>query len=394
MAEFKAACRGCHGGCMYLLTVEQGRVTKVRPDPDGPLNHGRGCVKGMSIVEQMYHPDRLTSPMRRIGPKGSGKWERITWDEAYDDIAWRLGVIMEESGPESVALISGTGRHHLSQFWRFANVLGTPNATSSGALICLGRGKTPGILQLGSAVWTIMGASNPAESWFGEQIRRFQGADGERQFHIKDAVKAGIPLIVVDPKPNELTRAAKLWLRLRPGTDGALAMGILNILITETLYDREFVEGYTYGFEELAERCRKFDLESVSRITRVPEQDILEAARLIASIKPLSLEWGCAIEQSTNAFQTCRAIFMIPAITGNYDVPGGFVESMEIAPTADLLFDRLSPEMVKKCISGAYPLNDGTLTPKLFAHPYLVLDAMKTGKPYQIRALFPTPITP
>ncbi len=389
MAEFKAACRGCHGGCMYLLTVEQGRVTKVRPDPDGPLNHGRGCVKGMSIVEQMYHPDRLTSPMRRIGPKGSGKWERITWDEAYDDIAWRLGVIMEESGPESVALISGTGRHHLSQFWRFANVLGTPNATSSGALICLGPRKNAGDFTAGVfAGVDYYGSVKPSGILVWGANPAISGADGELQFHIKDAVKAGIPLIVVDPKPNELTRAAKLWLRLRPGTDGALAMGILNILITETLYDREFVEGYTYGFEELAERCRKFDLESVSRITRVPEQDILEAARLIASIKPLSLEWGCAIEQSTNAFQTCRAIFMIPAITGNYDVPGGFVESMEIAPTADLLFDRLSPEMVKKCISGAYPLNDGTLTPKLFAHPYLVLDAMKTGKPYQIRALF------
>ncbi len=389
MAEFKAACRGCHGGCMYLLTVEQGRVTKVRPDPDGPLNHGRGCVKGMSIVEQMYHPDRLTSPMRRIGPKGSGKWERITWDEAYDDIARRLGVIMEESGPESVALISGTGRHHLSQFWRFANVLGTPNATSSGALICLGPRKNAGDFTAGVfAGVDYYGSVKPSGILVWGANPAISGADGELQFHIKDAVKAGIPLIVVDPKPNELTRAAKLWLRLRPGTDGALAMGILNILITETLYDREFVEGYTYGFEELAERCRKFDLESVSRITRVPEQDILEAARLIASIKPLSLEWGCAIEQSTNAFQTCRAIFMIPAITGNYDVPGGFVESMEIAPTADLLFDRLSPEMVKKCISGAYPLNDGTLTPKLFAHPYLVLDAMKTGKPYQIRALF------
>lgn len=200
---------------MYLLTVEQGRVTKVRPDPDGPLNHGRGCVKGMSIVEQMYHPDRLTSPMRRIGPKGSGKWERITWDEAYDDIARRLGVIMEEFGPESVALISGTGRHHLSQFWRFANVLGTPNATSSGALICLGPRKNAGDFTAGVfAGVDYYGSVKPSGILVWGANPAISGADGELQFHIKDAVKAGIPLIVVDPKPNELTRAAKLWLRL------------------------------------------------------------------------------------------------------------------------------------------------------------------------------------
>ena len=388
MAEFKAACRGCHGGCMHILTVEDGKVTKVRPDPDGPLNHGRACIKGLSIIEQMYHPDRITTPMRRTGPRGSGKWEPITWDEAYEEMARKLGHLRKAHGPESIALISGTGRHHLSQFWRFANVLETPNATSAGALICLGPRKNAADFTAGHfggvdyygdvkpggiLVW----GANPAVS----------GADGELQFHIKDAVRAGTPLIVVDPKPNELTEKARLWLPLRPGTDGALAMGILNLIISQDLYDHEFVENHTHGFEALAERCRKFDLETVSGITMLPQALIREAADLIASIKPLSLEWGCAIEQSTNAIQTCRAIFMIPALTGNYDVPGGFVESMEIAPTADILLDRLSPGQAAKCISGGYPLCDGTASPKLFAHPWLTLDAMKTGEPYRIRAL-------
>lgn len=389
MAEYKAACRGCHGGCMYLLSVEDGRVTKARPDPDGPLNRGRGCIKGMSIIEQMYHPQRLTVPLRRVGPRGGGNWEPITWDEAYEEIADRVGGIMAESGPESVALISGTGRHHLSQFWRFGNVLGTPNATSSGALICLGPRKNAGDFTAGVfAGVDYYGKIRPGGILVWGANPAISGADGELQFHMKDALREGIPLIVVDPKPNELTEKARLWLRLRPGTDGALALGILNILISQDLYDHEFVTHYTYGFDELRERCRKFELRRVAQITRVPESQILEAAHLIASIKPLALEWGCAVEQSTNAFQTCRAIFMIPALTGNYDVPGGFVESMEIAPTADLLFDRLKPDMAEKCISGGYPLNNGQMTPKLFAHPHLVLEAMKTGKPYLIRALF------
>lgn len=373
---------------MHILTVENGRVTGVRPDPDGPLNHGRACVKGLSILEQMYHPDRITTPMRRLGPRGSGRWEPVSWEDAYDEMARKLGGFRQKYGPESIALISGTGRHHLSQFWRFANVLETPNATSAGALICLGPRKNAADLTAGhfggvdyysetKPAGILVWGANPAIS----------GADGELQFHIQDAVRAGTPLIVVDPKPNELTEKARLWLPLRPGTDGALAMGLLHILIEEGLYDRDFVTHYTHGFDRLAQRCRKFDPDTTARITGLPAPRIREAARLIAGIKPLSLEWGCAIEQSVNAVQTCRAIFMIPALTGNYDIPGGFVESMEIAPTADILLDRLSPEQAGKCISGKYPLCDGTAAPKLFAHPYLTLDAIRTGQPYKIRAM-------
>ena len=388
MPEYKAACRGCHGGCMHILTVEDGRVVRVRPDPDGPLNRGRACVKGLSIIEQMYHPDRLTHPLRRIGARGDGRWERITWEEAFGEMAERLGTLRQKHGPESIALITGTGRHHLPQFWRFANVLGTPNATSSGALICLGPRKNAGDLTAGHfAGVDYYGETRPGGILVWGANPAISGADGELTFHMKDAVREGIPLIVVDPKPNELTRAAKLWLPLRPGTDGALALGILNLLISEKLYDRDFVENYTHGFDALTARCKEYDLDRAAKITDLDPALIREAARLIAETKPLALEWGCAIEQSTNAVQTCRAIFMIPALTGNYDVPGGFVESMEIAPTADILLDRLSPEMIRKCVSGGYPLCDGRASPKLFAHPWLTMEAMKTGEPYKIRAL-------
>lgn len=388
MEEFKAACRGCHGGCMHILTVENGRVTGVRPDPDGPLNRGRACVKGLSILEQMYHPDRITTPMRRLGPRGSGRWEPVSWEDAYDEMARKLGGFRQKYGPESIALISGTGRHHLSQFWRFANVLETPNATSAGALICLGPRKNAADLTAGHFGGVdYYGETKPAGILVWGANPAISGADGELQFHIQDAVRAGTPLIVVDPKPNELTEKARLWLPLRPGTDGALAMGLLHILIEEGLYDREFVTRYTHGFDRLAERCRKFDPDTTARITGLSAPLIREAVRFIAAIKPLSLEWGCAIEQSVNAVQTCRAIFMIPALTGNYDIPGGFVESMEIAPTADILLDRLRPEQAGKCISGKYPLCDGTAAPKLFAHPYLTLDAIRTGQPYKIRAM-------
>jgi iron-only hydrogenase group A len=388
ITEIKAACRGCHGGCVHILTVEGGKVIKIRPDPDGPLNNGHACAKGMTLIEQMYHPDRIIYPMKRVGKRGSGAWERISWDEAYDTIIDKLTHLQKTYGKECIATTTGTGRHHLAQLWRFANVLGTPNATSSGALICLGPRKNAGDFTAGvfagvdyygetKPACIIVWGANPAVS----------GADGELQWHIKDAVRGGTKLIVVDPQPNELTERAALWLRVRPGTDGALAMCILNIIISENLYDHEFVENWTYGFNELRERVKDYTPEKTARICWVPEEDIVKAAHMIASVKPLSLEWGCAVEQTPNSFQTCRAIYMIPAVTGNWDVPGGFVESKEIAPTAYPMFEALSEELGKKCISGGYPLLDGTATPKMFAHPWYTLDAIKTGKPYKIRAL-------
>ena len=382
--EYRAACRGCHGGCVHILTVEDGKVVSIRPDPDAPLNKGQMCAKGATIIEQMYHPDRLTHPMKRVGERGSGKWEQITWDEAYDTIASRLTELKEQYGPESIAMFTGTGRHHMAHFWRFANVLGTPNGSSAGAVICLdprvfsvkwtagdyavcdyyGDVKPKGVL-----VW----GANPAIS----------GADGELQWKIKDAVKAGAEILVIDPKPTELTPYAKLWLRPRPGTDGALAMGMLNVIIHEELYDEEFVDNYCYGFGKFKGRVDQYSVERVSKITWVPEEQIIAAARWVAQTKPLTLEWGCAIEHSMNSIQTCRAIFAMIGITGNYDVPGGFVKGKNVGPTADKLDDLRTEETKSKCLAFGVPhLQDAAMS-----HPRAVLKAMREGIPYKIRGL-------
>ena len=266
---------------MMLLTVEDGRVVKVRPDKNAPLNRGRGCVKGMSIIEQMYHPDRIIHPMKRIGDKCSGKWEQITWDEAYDIIVNKISELRDKYGAECIALTTGTGRHHLAQYWRFANVLGTPNATSSGALICLGPRMNAGMFTAGVFAGVdyygdvepggiIVWGANPAIS----------GADGELQWWIKDLNRKNVPLIVIDPKPNELTDHAACWLKVRPGTDCALALGIINVLITEDLYDHEFVENWTVGFEELRTRAAEYTLDRVEKITWVPREEIVKAAQI------------------------------------------------------------------------------------------------------------------
>ena len=385
MPNYQTACRGCHGGCLFTVTVEDGRVTRVRPAKDGPLNHGRGCIKGMSVVEQMYHPDRLLSPQKRLGPRGSGSWQRISWDEAYDTIADRMNGLIREFGPECISALTGTGRHHLPYFFRMGNAIGTPNFSSAGGLICLGPRRTGAVMTSGLfAGVDYFGKTRPGGILVWGANPAISGADGELQWLIRDAVREGIPLVVVDPKPTELARKAKYWLRIRPGTDGALALGILNILISEDLYDHEFVEGYTYGFQALAERCRAYDLQRVAEITTIPAETILAAARWIGTTKPLALEQGCAFEQSVNAMDTCRAIYMIPAITGNYDIPGGFVESMEIAPAGLPPANEIPEEVRKKGLTGGYPFLQGDT----MAHPYLVLEAIRTGKPYKIRGMF------
>jgi anaerobic selenocysteine-containing dehydrogenase len=374
---------------MHILTVSDGRVTGVRPDPDGPLNRGRACIKGMTVIEQMYHPDRLLYPLRRTGPRGGGSWGRISWDEAYGLIAEKTRGLTDAHGPECIALTTGTGRHHMSQFFRFGNVLGTPNVTSSGAIVCLAPRVTAGQYTAGVfAGVDYYGDARPAGILVWGANPAISGADGELQWFVKDAARAGTHLIVVDPRPTELAQMAECWLRIRPGTDGALALCILGILLGEGLYDRGFAENHTVGLDALRQRCMAYPPGRVAGITGIPEAEIRRAAHLIASVKPLSLEWGCAHEHSPNAFQTCRAIFMIPALTGNWDVPGGFVASMQIAPTANPLFDRLDHSAATKVMCGDYPWMKGAAGPKLWAHPYDIFEAMQSGKPYRIRGLF------
>ena len=376
--EFRTACRGCHGGCVYILTVEDGKVVKARPDPDAPLNMGRGCEKGLTVIEQMYHPDRLLHPLKRNGPRGSGEWVQVSWDEALDSIAKRLSVLRDKYGPECISAITGTGRHVVPYLWRFTAALGTPNITSSGALICLGPRKNAGFSTSGTygcvdyygekkpkclVVW----GANPAVS----------GADGELQWHPRDCAKNGTKIIVIDPVKTEMAERADLWLRIRPGTDGALAMAIINVIIHEDLYDHDFVENWSYGFEELARRAEEYEVRKVSEITWVPTKDIIRAARMMAENTPMALEWGCAFEHGFNATHTSRAIYFLPALLGSYDVPGGFVESKKIVPT------KRNPRVPDEKLINSYPYRK--LKP--YANPHQVLDAVRMEYPYKIRAM-------
>ena len=325
----KSVCRSCHGGCSALMHVENGKLTKVVGDPEGPLNHGKLCPIGAATTELVYHPDRLTYPQRRIGPRGSGKWERISWDEALDEIAEKVLKIRDESGPESIAMGTGTGRHHIRWVSRFGHALGTPNWCEPGFAQCFHPRVNTCIQTMGDLpVCDFTGDVDPELIMYWGHNPPHSGPDGETRFNVRESLLSHPRIITIDPRETVVARKAELFLQLRPGTDDALALAMINCIIEEDLYDHDFVENWCHGFEELARHVHEMTPEWAEPITWVPADKIRAAARLFSECKPAMMEWGCAIEHTPNTIQTVRAISIIPALTGNIDVPGGWIFGM------------------------------------------------------------------
>lgn len=378
----------CHGGCGVLVHVTDGKVVKVQGDPESPLNRGKICPKGAASIEQLYHPDRLKHPLKRAGERGQGKWERISWDEALDTIANKINEIKKEYGPESIVLGQGTGRHHYRHLVRFAHAIGTPNWCEPGAAQCFHPRVNVGGMTYGDLpICDYYGEINPRCVLVWGHNPVISGADGEIQFRVKECLKKGTKLIVVDPRRTELAKKADLWLQVRPGSDDALALGMIHVIINEAIYDKEFVEKWTVGFEQLAERVQEYPPEKVEEITWVPGEKIKEAARLFAQTKPGVVEWGVAIEHTPNCLQTVRAVALLPGITGNIDIPGGWILGMHATQDFPLLLDTL-PEEIKAKRLGAeqFKILSGAKAGFPSSHIPAVLDAMDTGHPYPVRA--------
>ena len=384
----KSVCRSCHGGCGTLLHVRDGVLVKIEGDPEAPLSHGRLCPIGTVTVDIVNHRDRLKYPQRRLGPRGSGKWQRISWDEALDEIAQRLNAIRATFGPEAIALGTGTGRHHIRWVSRFAHALGSPNWCEPGFAQCFHPRVNTCILTFGDfPVADFTGGTPPACMLFWGHNPLNSGPDGETRFNVREALDTNPKIIVVDPRATELARRAEIWLQLRPGTDDALALSILNVIVDERLYDGPFVNEWTYGFAELAEHVRQFSPAWAEPITWVPAEKIRAAARLFAQTKPAMLEWGCAIEHTPNCIQTVRALSMLPALTGNVDVPGGWVFGMHGLGRFPSLIENLTPEAsAKRLGSDRFKLLAGEGADLPAAHIPTLLQAMREGKPYPVKA--------
>ncbi|MEE8473330.1 MAG: molybdopterin-dependent oxidoreductase, partial [Dehalococcoidia bacterium] len=370
----KAFCAGCPYRCGIDVTVRDGRATRVRPMPEHFAQ--LVCVKGAAWKEMLYHRDRLTHPLKRA----NGRWEKISWDRALEEIGEKLQEIKERSGPESLAVYPGTSYGLVDTealIRRFCDVYGTPNTTDT-LVLCLGATFITGRITFGSVLMPSFGKSrcimlfgfNPPDS--------YPVADRA----IRRAREAGAKLIVVDPRTTPLAKIADIHAALRPGTDGALALAMANVIIREGLHDRDFVQKWTVGFDQFAERVKEYPPERAAEITWVPADTIIQMARMYATHHPAALSPGVGAEQNSNALSNIRAIMSLVAITGNFEVSGG----NRLQPFLE--FPRLSPEerAVTAPIFGhdQYPI----LTEYLDRpHWSFFTDGIDPGTPYPIKAI-------
>jgi anaerobic selenocysteine-containing dehydrogenase len=325
-AVIKTTCKGCHGGCGVLATVESGRITRVEGNPDSPTR-GTMCAKGLASIQDVYNPNRILYPMKRKGVRGEGKWERIGWEEALETVSGKIKVSIKKHGAGSVAICQGTGRGYNRYTFRFARSIGTPNLGVP-ADFCYGPKLAVFGMMVGGRLYCDYhgwGGHYPKThiSW-GKQLE-ITNADGEMAVWFLNSLDKAEHLILIDPRATRLAGRADLWLQVRPGTDAALALGMLNVIINEGLHDREFVENWTYGFDKLRERVKDYPPRRVAEITWVPEDKIIKAARILATEKPACIQMGEALEASNNSVQTLRAIVCLMAVTGNIERPGSMI---------------------------------------------------------------------
>ena len=318
------ACGHCPSQCGLLAHVREGKLVKITGNRNHILGLGAICKKGKAALEYFYHPGRLNYPLKRRGGRGEGKWERIGWDQALDEIAGKLGNIRGRWGAEAVAATSGT--YHAADCGieiRFFNLFGSPNHTGIG-FDCATPALAAESLTYGSNP-TGLGPPGPGKMrcmvlWGG----RPSASNPALWRAIRTEKSAGVRLIVVDPILTEEAEKADLWLPLRPGTDGALALGWIHVILQEGLYDREFVERWTAGLDQLRERIEDYPPARVATITGLPSEKIVEGARTFAQNRPGVLFWGLACGQiGRNAFQVERAKAILRALVGDLDVEGG-----------------------------------------------------------------------
>ncbi|OBR66937.1 oxidoreductase [Paenibacillus oryzae] len=313
----------CPDTCGLHVTISGGKVTNVTGDPQHPVTKGAICNKVRQLPDRVHHPERLMHPMRRVGPKGSGQFQRISWEEAYDEITSRMKHLTEQYGADSIMPYSFYGNMGVlsaeGMDRRFFHRLG---ATHLQRTICNAAGA--------AGYSYTMGAS--------------AGIDPEETIHTKlfiiwgcnlvstnmhqtvlatEARKRGARIIHIDVHRNRTSTWADEFILVKPGSDGALALGLMHVLIRDGMVNHDFVNQFTVGYEELAEEAKRYEPHIVEELTGVPAAKIEELARLYGSVSPSFIRIGNGLQHHDNGGMMTRTIACLPALTGQWDIPGG-----------------------------------------------------------------------
>lgn len=420
MEVVKAACHFCHGNCGMLVHVEGEEIVKIEGDPENPFSHGYICERAKHVINWLHHPDQLKHPLKRVGERGEGKWKQITWSRALDEIAEKLKQLKEEYGPECLTFCEGTYRcDHVWARARFASLFGNPqNVMSPGTIcFCCNRAIDKAICGYPLNFTAEPEHTNCLVLWGTRPTVEREYSGFWQIFRKRLRSRPKPKLIVVDPRLTDEARYADFWLKIRPGTDSALALAWINVIVEEGLYDKDFVEKWCYGFDELKERIEQYPPEKVSKITWIPEDIIIESARVYATAKPACVHAPQVGADQTTNFSSCEhARMILRAITGNIDVKGGHYCYPGAGPVVDgklylqdsalELSDKIPTEQRRKQLGSdkfklmTWPgweiLNE--IHEKWWGVPYpmvytliapapVVIRSILTGKPYPIKAL-------
>lgn len=388
----RSICDICTPGahCGLDAYVKDGKIIKIEGTKGFPGSNGKLCPKGAANRQFVYRRDRLKTPMKRVGKRGEGKFEPITWEEAYEAAASRLNAIREESGPHSVMFYTGYSKWLRPWLHRFAYSFGTLNyATESSS--CFRATQMAWVTAAGDNYGPDLPHCNTFLGWgCNAYMSAFQLARG-----IEAAKERGAKIIIVDPRLTHTARKmADIHLQLRPGTDGALALGMCNLVIEKGWHDKEFVENYVHGFEAFKELVAEYTLEKTASITGVPGEKIFEAARIYATNGPAAAYSPSAtITHHINGYNNMRAIIALQAICGNLDKPGTMRPLHPTYIYTDCGFDmpehefihRTRPETAHNCVGGhRFPVWNALVDE---AQAMDLTRQIEEGTPYRLRAL-------
>jgi thiosulfate reductase/polysulfide reductase chain A len=376
-------CEMCFWRCGVLAEVKDGKVVKLQGNPNHPMTNGKLCARGNSGTQLLYDPDRLKYPQIRVGARGEGKMKRVSWDEALDQFAARLKEIKQKYGPEAVAVFP----HGVSSgfFSTMMKAYGTPNQAETAFAQCFGPRDVAYLLTYGRPV----GSPEPVDMEESKLIVLIGSHIGENVFtsqvtHYSEGLARGAKLLVVDPRFSAPAAKADWWLPIRPGSDIALLLAWSNVLITENLYDKEFLDQYALGFKELEAHVQGFTPEWAAPLTDLSAAQIRDTARAMAAARPaVSLHPGRHVTWYGNDTQRGRAMAIVTALLGAYGRKGSISLPTKLKPGRIALPPM--PDSEKGRADGGgdkYPLaaeeSQGITT--------ALIEATITEKPYPIKA--------
>jgi anaerobic selenocysteine-containing dehydrogenase len=381
----KTICFECHSRCGVLLETKNNKLMGIKGDKTHPFSRGYVCPKGRACMEIIYHKERITHPLVKNG----STFQKTSWDHALDIISENLFENREKYGAESLVFGTGTTRGTAPYLNHFLTLFGSPNLMApsnySGAPLAMGSIVTSGFgmsdpdYQHSKCI--LLWAHNPEASWPGLYMHQ-----------INQALKANAKLIVIDPRGTHLARKADHWLQIRPGTDVALVLGFINIIIEKELYDKNFVEKYTQGFDQLKNHVAEFTPEKCSQITWIDKKDIENAAVAFAISGPAAIGPGMGgVCQANDAFDLVRGLTILSAITGNLDIRGGNINCSPPTRGRSCYGSNFNPSLnlsseqaQKKLGIDQFPLMAFIPVP---SPPETVWPAILEEKPYPVKAM-------